>query len=281
MDIRAWHGGKIVLLWLTGILAGFVVFLAIMLVEWASPELLLFIWSAELIALWAMTWHWLSGKEQPVPVTEDIRSREEEDLNLDERCAAFNAWLSQVVEDEKLAYKDRALVRVSGVDERLAGRFAELATLEGVRGHFYRAFHALWPVFHARALANAKIPPWRLRGEPREKYRARCFKRPDLRRGSWSPECFVFHQPRGTAPDGYRAEYVPFDWLHTLDAIYQVRCNLFHGGKTFTSSSDAKIVKLSLTILWEVWTTSQAVPEEHLLLKDRRVSIAEGGDHEP
>jgi len=35
---------------------------------------------------------------------------------------------------------------------------------------------------------------------------------------------------------------VPIDWPHTLSAIYQVRCNLFHGYKGVYSENDISIV---------------------------------------
>src|ERR1035441_8310297 len=44
-------------------------------------------------------------------------------------------------------------------------------------------------------------------------------------------------------------ENIPLDWPHTLCTIYRVRCNLFHGGKDFSSEMDAKIVYLSFQVL--------------------------------
>jgi len=41
-------------------------------------------------------------------------------------------------------------------------------------------------------------------------------------------------------------EAIPLDWPHTLQAVYQVRCNLFHGEKGANSESDREIVTAAL-----------------------------------
>ncbi len=33
---------------------------------------------------------------------------------------------------------------------------------------------------------------------------------------------------------------MPFDWAHTLNAVYQVRCNLFHGEKGRNNALDVR-----------------------------------------
>lgn len=50
---------------------------------------------------------------------------------------------------------------------------------------------------------------------------------------------------------------MPIDWAHVLVSIYKVRCNLFHGGKSFLYESDKVFVELSFKILWEVWGRQQ------------------------
>jgi hypothetical protein len=38
-----------------------------------------------------------------------------------------------------------------------------------------------------------------------------------------------------------------------LSMVYQVRCNLFHGGKNYSSESDRQFITLAYKILWQVW----------------------------
>lgn len=51
---------------------------------------------------------------------------------------------------------------------------------------------------------------------------------------SYSPRCWQKH-------NGFD-QPLPIDWPHTLSALYQVRCNFFHGGKMLNSEGDQQIV---------------------------------------
>jgi hypothetical protein len=42
---------------------------------------------------------------------------------------------------------------------------------------------------------------------------------------------------------------IPADWSHLLQAMYQVRCNLFHGEKSVVSDIDHQVVRWSVGIL--------------------------------
>ena len=42
---------------------------------------------------------------------------------------------------------------------------------------------------------------------------------------------------------------MPLDWPHTLEALYRVRCNLFHGEKGLDSEMDALIVSSAFRVL--------------------------------
>lgn len=65
MAIRSWHGGKIILLWAWGIAACLLIVQVIVRTAHFVPGfLLLGGLLAILIALSAVTWKWLSGKEQ-------------------------------------------------------------------------------------------------------------------------------------------------------------------------------------------------------------------------
>lgn len=62
MNIQTWHGGKIVLLWLTAIVAGgSAIAVALVLGQFVLGAL--FSISVVAIFLWALTWHWLGVKE--------------------------------------------------------------------------------------------------------------------------------------------------------------------------------------------------------------------------
>lgn len=55
------------------------------------------------------------------------------------------------------------------------------------------------------------------------------------------PQCFEYHLRCNGS--------VPLDWPHTLQAVYRVRCNLFHGEKSPTAKMDARIVRQAFTVL--------------------------------
>lgn len=169
---------------------------------------------------------------------------------------AFNAWLGHTIEDRTLANRDRALIHTAGSDEQLSGSFEALLQRDGREADMCNCFHSFWPVFHARALVDRGLGPWQA-NQSRTEYRANCF-RAQLGRADWAPRCFQMHQPDGTRPEEFDPRYVPLDWVHTLNAIYQVRCNLFHGGKSFRYSRDEEFVSLAARILWEVWKPTRA-----------------------
>jgi len=170
---------------------------------------------------------------------------------------AFNAWLGQTVEDRDIVGSDRRLVQVAAFDPRLSGAFDDLRGENSEAGAQCREFHGLWPVFKARALVDRGLEPWRV-DHSRDEFRAHCFL-DGLGRGDWSPRCFVAHQGTGVSPSEYSHERVPHDWLHAIQAVYQVRCNLFHGGKSFRSDGDMVFVRLATAILWDTWTRSGAM----------------------
>ena len=166
---------------------------------------------------------------------------------------SFNAWVGCVVEDRDMSQRDRFLVASAAMDELLAVRFDRLLQAGGRTADAARRFHSFWPVFKARSLSDLGLHPW---GDPdydpRTGFRAKCF-RAGLKKGDWAPRCFVYHQPDGTSPEAYDPEHVPLDWTHTLHAIYMVRCNLFHGGKSFRYSGDAEFVEVAAALLGAVW----------------------------
>jgi len=115
-------------------------------------------------------------------------------------------------------------------------------------------FHSLWPIFKARALADEGISAWGTRGadESRSEYRKLVFSG-SIGTRDFSPSCFLEHQDDCSDDQSIDPARIPLDWEHTLAAIYMVRCNLFHGGKSFLTAMDAKFVFLSYEILSAVW----------------------------
>ncbi|MDP2858674.1 MAG: hypothetical protein Q8P50_11950 [Bacillota bacterium] len=178
---------------------------------------------------------------------------------------AFNAWLGQVVGDRAHIDRDWTLVLAAAHDPKLTRAFEETRAAALPAGRACVEFHALWPVFKARALVDRNILPWEAPSgtEGRSTFRAACFAS-HLDQGDWAPRCFQAHQPSGTSPAQYDPGHVPLDWPHMIAAIYQVRCNLFHGGKTFVYAGDRMFVALAVDILREVWARSGAIPR-HIL----------------
>ena len=166
---------------------------------------------------------------------------------------SFNAWVGRVVVDRGNSNRDRFLVASAAMDEPLSTRFCSLLLDGGQTAEAASRFRSLWPVFKALSLSDQEIEYWYgLEYESRTAFRNRCFRR-ELGRGAWAPKCFVYHQPMGTSSTEYNPEHVPLDWAHTLHAIYMVRCNLFHGGKSMRFGGDAEIVELAAVILCAVW----------------------------
>jgi hypothetical protein len=97
-------------------------------------------------------------------------------------------------------------------------------------------FRSYWPVFKAQELKRrGALTYWH---ENRQRTIAHY-----LGSGarSFAPACFQRHTESG--------EEIPLDWPHVLAAIYQVRCNLFHGDKAPHSEIDRVLVHSAFQIL--------------------------------
>ena len=163
----------------------------------------------------------------------------------------FNAWLSLAVTRRELSDQDSYLWRVAGLDPSLSKSFTGEIEKHGDFENWVLEFHSLWPVFKSRTLLDNNIQawqPWNDHSESRAQYRVRCFST-RLDYSDFAPSCFLEHQANSSQLE---PDVVPHDWQHVLASIYQVRCNLFHGGKSFTSSSDQNFVRLSYLILASV-----------------------------
>ncbi len=108
---------------------------------------------------------------------------------------SFNAWLGLAVEDTAYSENDSYLWKAAGQDPLFQQRFSRILEPSSEYSQLVNQFHALWPIFKARALADEGICPWGAWGanESRHQYRAEVFAHKiDYR--DYSPSCFMDHQ---------------------------------------------------------------------------------------
>lgn len=157
----------------------------------------------------------------------------------------FNGWASQIITNEEGYEQDAYLVASLGIDDQLNKTFEDLKVRDIEFGKLTSEFSSMLPVFKVRVLRGKNINSWD-GVSPRKGYVKSVFDQlgKNPRNSFYAPPCYLNHQ--GTIPN---------DWAHTLSTIYKVRCNLFHGGKTFNSSGDIRFVSSAFQILWRVWKT--------------------------
>lgn len=141
---------------------------------------------------------------------------------------AINGWACCVTEEDRDSeYLDALLL-----DDELRRGFENLLATDLLT--VARDFQSFWPIFSSKDLGyNIE------RAGSRDEIVAR-YKTFDPTPGN-KPACAFRHS-------GLREE-VPLDWSHTLSAIYQVRCNLFHGYKGLHSENDVLIVSKAFRVL--------------------------------
>lgn len=142
---------------------------------------------------------------------------------------AVNGWASCVTGEET----DRKYLDVLMADDDLGRRFDELRANADFT-ESVQQFHRLWPIFRSQDVGY--VPS---RGHTREEMVDEYMRRTPLPRHR--PDCWIRHR---TAK-----HEIPIDWPHTLAAIYQVRCNLFHGYKGVHSENDVAIVSRAFNVL--------------------------------
>ena len=141
---------------------------------------------------------------------------------------ALNGWACCVTaEDRDSDYLDALLL-----DADLNREFKELLAtgLLAAAGEF----QSTWPIFSSKDIGY-NVEWGGTREQVIERYRT--INPPPGRK----PACVFLHRDRG--------EEVPVDWPHTLSAIYQVRCNLFHGYKGVYSENDIKAFRVLARVL--------------------------------
>jgi hypothetical protein len=95
-------------------------------------------------------------------------------------------------------------------------------------------FRDLWPIFKASNLRRRGLQLSNM--DRREAVRDYLAIDPPIEH---APSCYQKH-----VADGY-----PLDWAHTIDALYRVRCNLFHGEKALYNENDLRIVGAAAQVL--------------------------------
>lgn len=141
---------------------------------------------------------------------------------------SFNGWASCCLEDDR----DTIQVRVLASEPSMSDTFNELVRTDLRFADAERRFRALWPIFRATDVRSDHLP-----GEPRED-RVRRYVT-DFPGAARAPDCHLRHVN----------EDLPADWGHALRALYQVRCNLFHGRKSAFGTEDRDIVESAADVL--------------------------------
>jgi hypothetical protein len=150
---------------------------------------------------------------------------------------SFNGWASCCTDNDK----DSAIIDVLREDERLSTRFDSLVQTDSTVAAAVERFRALWPIFrasHVRAGADAAAREYRRSGRAGlVAYYSDTF--PGAAR---APDCHPRHD----------CQAVQADWAHTLEALYRVRCNLFHGTKSVDGEIDREVVDAASAVLGPV-----------------------------
>jgi hypothetical protein len=149
-------------------------------------------------------------------------------------CAwiAFNGWASCCTDLDQ----DLQIVEALSRSSELALRFEQSVAESGAFRANAERFRNLWPVFKVQDLRRRRIPMFQ--ELDRQTMIAEYFQRGA---DSFRPQCYRRHLDAG--------EDIPLDWPHVLSAIYQVRCNLFHGDKAPHSEIDRGLVHSGFQIL--------------------------------
>ncbi len=157
---------------------------------------------------------------------------------------AFNGWASCCTEMEY----DRDLVEALSASPELVRQFGVMLEEPSCLRTTAERFRSYWPVFRVQELKRLRAPMYlkRDRQATVADYLARGAKR-------FAPACFQRHTEAG--------EEIPLDWPHILRAIYQVRCNLFHGDKVPHSEIDRVLVHSAFQILVHFLSRCQYMPQ--------------------
>jgi hypothetical protein len=142
----------------------------------------------------------------------------------------LNGWASCCCAEDR----DNAQLHMMTLDDRLTRNYARITRDVAVRDAAER-FASYWPIFRVSDLDESIR-----RNRPNHGSRADVVAYYDKSnaQAQRSPECHLNH------PGQIKA-----DWSHTLQALYRVRCNLFHGQKSGAGKEDRDIVVAAAGVL--------------------------------
>ena len=151
---------------------------------------------------------------------------------------AFNGWAECITESNS----DREYLHALMQNARLQQAFESLKQNQ-VFSKLVEEFAGFWPIFKVRDLRRLRIRRWQTPIEHRER-----LVQEYLANGAtkFEPQCWQRHMQNRESP---------MDWAHTLAALYQVRCNLFHGEKALSSEMDQRIVQVAFGVLFRFLKT--------------------------
>lgn len=139
---------------------------------------------------------------------------------------AFNGWAVCITNEDRDSLYIKALVH----EPRLCQDFAHFTNAHASPLALASAqFASFWPIFDVRKLRSPEMHE-----RPRDSREDTITYYLEHNITSFAPRCAKRHRDNG--------EPIPIDWPHVLVALYQVRCNFFHGGKMISSEEDQLIV---------------------------------------
>lgn len=142
----------------------------------------------------------------------------------------LNGWAACVCAEEQ----DTAQLQMMQLDPGLTQNFLDLMSGDEFRNAAL-GFSSMWPIFRVSRLPEAVRSSRPKKGGRRavtSYYQSEC---PDAQR---APDCHLIHT----------GDIHP-DWSHTLEALYRVRCNLFHGQKSGAGNEDRAILTAAAAVL--------------------------------
>jgi hypothetical protein len=160
------------------------------------------------------------------------RSWQERDCQQDETFEpfifawfAFNGWAACVTDKDR----DWEIIAALAADEQINNDFTRIICNNQDISQSMNRFFEILPIFDVKSLRRRGL--LRNNAESRQE-RINYY----LSNGAnvFEPRCWQRHQDA--------AETTPIDWGHFINAVYKVRCNLFHGLKSAHSEMDQIIV---------------------------------------
>lgn len=137
---------------------------------------------------------------------------------------AFNGWAACVTGEDL----DRKMINALKSDQELASAFGHWLEHDSALRRDAEAFQKLWPIFSAKEIRRRGLLS---------------------SRSSNRVETISCLKQRNVSSQPQIAESYELNLPNTLDALYQVRCNLFHGEKCVSSEADQQIVGAAYRVL--------------------------------